>query len=52
MAARPSNRTYNLGKSLGHRVFPGGHPSEYKHDSTLLNFSDRTRTAAFNVIWP
>ena len=35
-----------------HPVFPGGHPSKYWLDSTLLNFSDRTRTGVFNVIWP
>ena len=33
-------------------MFPGGHPSKYWLDSTLLNFSDRTRTGVFNVIWP
>ena len=35
-----------------HPVFPGGHPSKYWLGSTLLNFSDRTRTGVFNVIWP
>ena len=35
-----------------HPVFPGGHPSKYWLSSTLLNFSDRTRTGVFNVIWP
>ena len=35
-----------------HPVFPGGHPSKYWLDSTLLNFGDRTRTGVFNVIWP
>ena len=38
--------------SQQHPVFPGGHPSKYWLDSTLLNFSDRTRTGVFNVIWP
>ena len=33
-------------------MFPGGHPSKYWLGSTLLNFSDRTRTGVFNVIWP
>ena len=35
-----------------HPVFPGGHPSKYWLGSTLLNFSDRTRTGVFSVIWP
>ena len=35
-----------------HPVFPGGHPSKYWLGSMLLNFSDRTRTGAFNMIWP
>ena len=39
-------------RSQQHPVFPGGHPSKYWLDSTLLNFSDRTRTGVFNVIWP
>ena len=39
-------------KSQQHPVFPGGHPSKYWLSSTLLNFSDRTRTGVFNVIWP
>ena len=42
-------------KSLGcqqHPVFPGGHPSKYWLGSMLLNFSDRTRTGVFSVIWP
>ena len=39
-------------RSQQHPMFPGGHPSKYWRDSTLLNFSDRTRTGVFNVIWP
>ena len=38
--------------SQQHPMFQGGHPSKYWVDSTLLNFSDRTRTDVFNVIWP
>ena len=38
-------------KSLQHPVFPGGHPSKYSQGSMLLNFSDQTRTGAFNMIW-
>jgi hypothetical protein len=38
--------------SQQHPVFPGGHPSKYWLGSMLLNFSDRTRTGAFNMIWP
>ena len=34
-----------------HLVFPGGHPSKYYPDPTLLNFADRTRSGAFNVVW-
>ena len=37
---------------LQHLVFPGGHPSKYSQGSMLLNFSDQTRTGAFNMIWP
>ena len=37
---------------LQHLVFPGGHPSKYSQGSMLLNFSDRTRTGVFNMIWP
>ena len=33
-------------------MFPGDHPSKYWLVSTLLNFSDRTRTGVFSVIWP
>ena len=35
-----------------HPVFPGGHPSKYWLGSMLLDFSDRTRTGVFNMIWP
>ena len=28
-----------------------GHPSKYWAGPMLLNFSDRTRTGAFNVVW-
>ena len=38
--------------SQQHPVFPGGHPSKYWLGSMLLNFSDRTRTGVFNMIWP
>ena len=43
--------TKNKQKSLQHPVFPGGHPSKYSQGSMLLNFSDQTRTGAFNMIW-
>ena len=33
-------------------MFPGGHPSKYWLGSKLLNFSDRTRTGVFSLIWP
>ena len=33
-------------------MFPSGHPSKYWLGSMLLNFSDRTRTGVFSVIWP
>ena len=36
---------------LQHMVFPGGHPFKYWPCPTLANFSDRTRTGIFNVIW-
>ena len=39
-------------KCQQHPVFPGGHPSKYWLGSMLLNFSDRTRTGVFSVIWP
>ena len=39
-------------ESQQHPVFPGGHPSKYWLGSMLLNFSDRTRTGVFNMIWP
>ena len=39
-------------KSQQHPVFPGGLPSKYYPGPTLLNFSDRTRTGAFNMVWP
>ena len=39
-------------KCQQHPVFPSGHPSKYWLGSTLLNFSDRTRTGVFSVIWP
>jgi hypothetical protein len=38
--------------SQQHPVFPGGHPSKYWLGSMLLNFSGRTRTGVFNMIWP
>ena len=37
--------------SQQHLVFPGGHPSKYWLDPTLLNFADRTRSGVFNVVW-
>ena len=43
---------YEKKKSQQHPVFPGGHPSKYWLGSMLLNFSDRTRTGVFNMIWP
>ena len=39
-------------KCQQHLVFPGGHPSRYWPDPTLLNFADRTRSGAFSVVWP
>ena len=39
-------------ESQQHPVFPGGHPSKYWLGSMLLNYSDRTRTGVFNMIWP
>ncbi|ESO86397.1 hypothetical protein LOTGIDRAFT_129268, partial [Lottia gigantea] len=42
---------YGPKRNLQHSVFPGGHPSKYQPSPTLLNFSDRTRTGAFNVVW-
>ena len=32
-------------------MFPGGHPSKYWRCPMLLNFSDRTRTGVFNMVW-
>ena len=43
---------YEKKESQQHPVFPGGHPSKYWLGSMLLNFSDRTRTGVFNMIWP
>ena len=43
---------YEKKKSQQHPVFPGGHPSKYWLGSMLVNFSDRTRTGVFNMIWP
>ena len=39
-------------KRIEHHEFPGGHPSKYYHGPMLLNFSDQTRTGAFNMVWP
>ena len=39
-------------KCQQHAVFPSGHPSKYYPRPTLLDFSDRTRTGIFNVVWP
>ena len=39
-------------KCQQHLVFPGGHPSKYWPDPTLLNFADRTRSGVLNVVWP
>ena len=33
-------------------MFPSGLPSKYYPGPMLLNFSDRTRTGAFNMVWP
>ena len=41
-----------LPKRRRKKIGPGGHPSKYWLGSTLLNFSDQTRTGVFNVIWP
>ena len=39
-------------ESLQHQQFPGGLPSQYYADPTLLNFSVQMGTGAFNVVWP
>ena len=39
-------------KSQQHPVFPSGLPSKYCLGPMLLNFSDRTRTGVFNMVWP
>ena len=41
-----------LPKRRRKKIGPGGHPSKYWLGSTLLNFSDRTRTGVLSVIWP
>ena len=37
-------------KSLRHREFPGGPPSQYYSRPTMLDFRDRTRTGVFIVV--
>ena len=39
-------------KSQQHQEFPSGLPSKYYPGPMLLNFSDRTRTGVFNMVWP
>ena len=39
-------------KSQQHQEFPSGLPSKYCPGPMLLNFSDRTRTGVFNMVWP
>ena len=39
-------------KSQQHQEFPSGLPSKYYPGPTLLDFSDRTRTGMFNMVWP
>ena len=39
-------------KSQRHPEFPSGLPSKYYPGPMLLNFSDRTRTGVFNMVWP
>jgi hypothetical protein len=39
-------------KSQRHPEFPSGLPSKYYLGPMLLNFSDRTRTGVFNMVWP
>ena len=39
-------------KSQQHPEFPSGLPSKYYPGPTLLDFSDRTRTGMFNMVWP
>ncbi len=38
--------------SLEQLEFPSGLPSKYYPVPMLLNFSDRTRTGEFNMVWP
>ena len=38
--------------SQQHQEFPSGLPSKYYPGPMLLNFSDRTRTGVFNMVWP
>ena len=42
----------NKQKSQQHQEFPSGLPSKYYPGPMLLNFSDRTRTGVFNMVWP
>src|SRR6266404_6033989 len=39
-------------KCQQHPEFPSGLPSKYYPGPILLNFSDRTRTGVFNMVWP
>ncbi len=41
----------NMQKSQQHQEFPSGLPSKYYPGPMLLNFSDRTRTGVFNMVW-
>ena len=44
--------TLKMQKSQQHQEFPSGLPSKYYPGPMLLNFSDRTRTGVFNMVWP
>ena len=46
------NICYKKVKSQQHQEFPSGLPSKYYPGPMLLNFSDRTRTGVFNMVWP
>jgi hypothetical protein len=49
---REKTRNYEKSKSQQHLVFPGGLPSKYYPDPSLLNFGDLTRSGAFKLVWP
>ena len=43
---------FSLKFGIQYRNYPNFIPSKYCLGSTLLNFSDRTRTGVFSLIWP